>query len=124
MDTFQIAESNITLFQGDCLEKMGNIADGSVDTIICDLPFGTTACKWDVILPFEPLWAHYWRISKPGAAIILTGCQPFTSLLITSQIKYFKYELIWHKSKSGSAFTAKYRSRERFIKKAEDKIKR
>jgi site-specific DNA-methyltransferase (adenine-specific) len=97
------------LWLGDCLELMINIPDESVDCIICDLPFGTTSCKWDTIIPFESLWLQYKRITKKDAAIVLFGTQPFTSSLIMSNPKQFKYEWIWHKSKSGSAFTAKYR---------------
>jgi len=80
---------------GDCLELMKDIPDGSVDMILCDLPYGTTACKWDTVIPFEPLWKQYWRVAKPNAAIVLTASQPFTTALISSQIKHFKYEWIW-----------------------------
>jgi len=80
-----------------------------VDMILCDLPYGTTACKWDNIIPFDMLWQNYERIIKKNSAIVLFGIQPFTSSLIMSNIKRFKYEIIWHKSKSGSEFTAKYR---------------
>ena len=83
---------------GDCLELMKDIPDGSVDMILCDLPYGTTACKWDTIIPFEPLWEQYWRVAKPNAAIVLTASQPFTTALISSQIKNFKYEWIWIKN--------------------------
>jgi site-specific DNA-methyltransferase (adenine-specific) len=69
----------INLMQGDCLELMRQIPDGSVDMILCDLPYGTTACKWDTVIPFEPLWAEYKRVTKPGSAIVLTASQPFTS---------------------------------------------
>ena len=85
------------VFKGDCLEVMKNIPDGSVDMILCDLPYGTTQNKWDSIIPFEPLWENYWRIAKPNAAIVLTASQPFTTKLISSQIEYFKYEWIWDK---------------------------
>lgn len=85
---------------GDCLELMRHIPDGSVDMILCDLPYGTTACKWDTIIPFEPLWEQYWRIAKPNAAIVLTASQPFTGLLVMSQINNFKYEWIWEKSRA------------------------
>lgn len=97
------------LFQGDCMEIMRAIPDGTVDMVMCDLPYGTTACKWDSILPFEPLWAEYRRVCKPAAAIVLTASQPFTSALLMSNPKMFKHEWIWHKSKSGSAFTARFR---------------
>src|SRR5690606_25161785 len=90
---------NGEFWQGDCLELMADIPDGSVDMILCDLPYGTTACKWDNVIPFEPLWEHYWRVAKPNAAIVLTASQPFTTALIGSQIKMFKYEWIWKKDK-------------------------
>lgn len=87
----------INLIQGDCLEKMKDIADGSVDMILCDLPYGTTACKWDTIIPFEPLWAHYKRVIKPNGAIVLFGGQPFTSSLIMSNPSMFRYSWVWDK---------------------------
>lgn len=85
------------LFKGDCLDLMKNIPDGSVDMVLCDLPYGTTACKWDSIIPFEPLWEQYWRVCKPNAAIVLTASQPFTTALIASQIERFKYCWVWDK---------------------------
>lgn len=91
--------SQISLFNGDCLDLMRDLPDASVDMILCDLPYGTTACKWDQVIPFEPLWLQYWRICKPNAAVVLTASQPFTSALIMSQIKNFKYEWIWQKDK-------------------------
>lgn len=97
------------LLRGDCLELMKNIPDKSIDMILCDLPYGTTACKWDIVIPFEPLWEQYNRIIKDEGAIVLFGCEPFSSYLRLSNIKGFKYDLVWKKSKSGSAFTAKYR---------------
>ncbi len=88
----------IELIQGDCLEKMKDIPDGSIDMILCDLPYGTTACKWDEIIPFEPLWEQYKRIIKDNGAIVLTASQPFTSALVMSNIKWFKYEWVWEKN--------------------------
>lgn len=85
------------LIKGDCLEEMKGIADGSVDMVLCDLPYGTTACKWDSVIPFEPLWVHYKRIAKKNAAIVLTASQPFTTMLIMSNLADFQYELIWDK---------------------------
>jgi site-specific DNA-methyltransferase (adenine-specific) len=85
------------LIQGDCLEKMALIADGSVDMVLCDLPYGTTACKWDSVIPFEPLWAHYRRVCKKNAAIVLTASQPFTTTLIASNRQDFRYSLVWDK---------------------------
>jgi site-specific DNA-methyltransferase (adenine-specific) len=85
------------ILKGDCLELMKAIPDGSIDMILCDLPYGTTACKWDTIIPFALLWVQYERIIKPNGAIVLTASQPFTSALIMSNIKLFKYNLIWDK---------------------------
>ena len=92
-------EAMINLMHGDCLELMKNIPDGSADMILCDLPYGTTACKWDSIIPFEELWKGYCRIIKDDGAIILFGSEPFTSILICSQISLFRYDLIWDKQK-------------------------
>jgi site-specific DNA-methyltransferase (adenine-specific) len=89
---------DMNLMQGDCLELMASIPDGSVDMILCDLPYGTTACKWDSVIPFEPLWAHYKRVIKDRGAIVLTASQPFTSKLVMSQPKWFRYEWIWQKT--------------------------
>lgn len=85
------------LHHGDCLELMRGIPDGSVDMVLCDLPYGTTACKWDTVIPFEPLWEQYRRVAKPNAAIVLTASQPFTTALIASNMKMFKQCLIWDK---------------------------
>ena len=82
---------------GDCLELMKDIPDGSIDMILCDLPYGTTNCKWDTIIPFDKLWKQYERIIKSNGVIALTATQPFASLLITSNLKLFKQELIWDK---------------------------
>lgn len=92
-----------TLVNADCLEAMKYIADKSIDMILCDLPYGTTACKWDTIIPFEPLWEQYKRIIKDNGAIVLTASQPFTSALIMSNPKLFKYSWIWDK-KTGLGF--------------------
>ena len=81
----------INLMQGDCLELMRQIPDGSVDMILCDLPYGTTACKWDSVIPFEPLWAHYRRVIKRNGAIVLTASQPFTTTLAASNLTAFRY---------------------------------
>jgi len=85
---------------GDCLEVMKKIDDKSIDMILCDLPYGTTACKWDVVIPFEPLWKQYNRIIKENGAIVLTASQPFTTNLINSNKKYFKYCWYWKKTKA------------------------
>ena len=93
--------------QGDCLELMKTIPNKSIDAIICDLPYGTTACKWDSVIPFEPLWAQYKRIIKDNGAIVLTAAQPFTSALVMSNPKWFKYDWVWKKPKGTSHLNAK-----------------
>lgn len=95
------------LLQGDCLKLMAGIPDGSVDMILCDLPYGTTACKWDTVIPFEPLWAHYKRLIKPKGAVVLFGSEPFSSLLRASNLSKFKYDWIWDKKKSGNPLLSK-----------------
>lgn len=90
-------DENTWLMLGDCLERMKEIPDGSVDMILTDLPYGTTACKWDSVIPFEPLWEQYKRVTKPNAAIVLFCAQPFTSQLISSNYKMFKYCWYWNK---------------------------
>ena len=87
----------IKLYKGDCLEVMKDIPDKSVDMILCDLPYGTTACKWDTIIPFEPLWEQYNRIIKDNGAIVLFGSEPFSTKLRYSNLKMFKYDWIWNK---------------------------
>ena len=99
---------NGTFLKGDCLELMKEIPDGSIDMILCDLPYGTTECKWDTIIPFDTLWEQYWRIAKPNSPIVLTASQPFTSALVMSQIDFYKTSWIWNKSQSGSFANAKY----------------
>ena len=96
-----------TIICGDCLEVMPEIADKSIDMILCDLPYGTTACKWDTIIPFEPLWEQYKRIIKDNGAIVLTASQPFTSALVMSNIKMFKYSWVWVKTKASGHLDAK-----------------
>ena len=96
------------LLHGDCLELMRGIPDGSVDMVLCDLPYGTTDCKWDTVISFEPLWAQYERIPKKNGAIVLFGCQPFTSALIMQAPKQYKTSWVWNKSQSGGFATAKY----------------
>jgi len=91
-------QGEIQLIHGDCLSEMPKLEDKSIDMILCDLPYGTTACKWDTIIPFEPLWEQYKRIIKDNVAIVLTASQPFTSALVMSNIKMFKYEWIWCKN--------------------------
>ena len=98
-----------TMYNEDCLEGMKRIPDKSVDMILCDLPYGTTACNWDTIIPFEPLWGEYERIIKDNGAIVLTATQPFTTKLIESNFKRFRYNLIWEKPQGVDPFMAKRR---------------
>ena len=95
------------VIHGDCLEEMRKIPDKSIDMILCDLPYGTTACKWDTIIPFEPLWEQYKRIIKDNGAIVLFGSEPFSSVLRISNIKMFKYDWIWNKKLAGNGILAK-----------------
>ena len=88
------------IYQGDCLEVMKNIPDKSVDMILCDLPYGTTQCKWDSIIPFNSLWEHYNRIIKNNGAIMLFGSEPFSTILRMSNIKNYRYDWIWRKTKA------------------------
>lgn len=98
---------DLTLLQGDCLEKMLGIADGSIDLIVCDLPYGVTKNKWDAVIPFEPLWTQYNRVIKPNGAIVLFASQPFTTMLIASNMKMFRYCLVWEKNKFSDFLNAK-----------------
>jgi len=101
-DLYNIADykySSGMLFNKDCLEVMKNIPNNSIDMILCDLPYGTTKCSWDVIIPFEPLWEQYNRIIKENGVIILFGQEPFSSLLRISNIKDFKYDIYWEKER-------------------------
>ena len=98
---------DIQLYNGDCLELMKNIPDGSVDLVLTDPPYGTTACKWDSVIPFEPMWEQLNRIIKPNGAICLFGSEPFSSALRMSNIKNFKYDWIWNKKKGGNPLLSK-----------------
>lgn len=102
-----IKTNNVWLMKGDCLEQMKGIPDGSVDLILTDPPYGTTACKWDSVIPLDKMWEQLKRIIKHNGAIVLFGSQPFTSVLITSNLKMFKYEWIWEKSKASNFLLAK-----------------
>ena len=92
---------------GDCLEVMGEIEDGSVDMLLTDLPYGTTACKWDSVIPMDLLWGHYYRVCKENAAMVFTAAQPFTTTLASSNIKDFRYEWIWEKPQGTNPMNAK-----------------
>lgn len=95
------------IYNEDCLVGMQRIPDSSVDMILCDLPYGTTACKWDSVIPLDPLWAQYKRLVKKNAAIVLTASQPFTTTLISSNLAMFKYCWVWEKTRPGDIFNAK-----------------
>lgn len=99
----KIQNDNYTLMLGECLERMQEIETGSVDMVMADLPHGTTQNRWDSVIPLEPLWREYRRVCKPNAAIVLTASQPFTSILVTSNLPMFRHEWIWRKNR-GSNF--------------------
>ena len=99
---------DMTLLKGDCLELMKDIPDGSVDLVLTDPPYGTTACKWDSVIPFEPMWEQLNRIIKPNGAICLFGSEPFSSALRMSNIKNFKYDWIWNKKRFANQMCAKF----------------
>ena len=90
------------IYNMDCLEGMKQIPDGTIDAVICDLPYGTTDCAWDSVIPFDKLWEQYRRICKPNAAIVLFGSEPFSTILRMSNLKEYRYDWIWHKSISCS----------------------
>ena len=94
------------LHLGDCLDVMQDIPDGSVDMVMTDPPFGTTACKWDSVIPFEPMWAQLKRITKPSGAIVLMASQPFTSALVMSNVGMFRYDLKWIKTQATGFYNA------------------
>ena len=98
-----------TVINWDCLEIMKSIPDGSIDAIITDPPYGTTACKWDSVIPFEPMWEQLKRIIKPNGAIVLFGSEPFSSALRMSNIKDFRYDIIWEKERPTNIFFMKNR---------------
>lgn len=93
---------------GDCLELMNQIDDSSIGMILCDLPYGVTECKWDSLIPFDALWAHYGRIIKPKGAIVLTATQPFAAALIMSRPQWFRHEWIWEKDNGSNPFHVKH----------------
>lgn len=100
----------IELYNADCLEQMKNIPDHSIDFILCDLPYGTTKCAWDAIIPFDSLWKEYNRIIKPNGAIALFGQEPFSSLLRASNIKAYKFNWYWQKERPTNIFQVKRRA--------------
>jgi site-specific DNA-methyltransferase (adenine-specific) len=97
------------IYLGDCLELMEKIKNETIDMVLCDLPYGTTSCKWDVNIPLDKLWSQYTRIIKKGAPIVLFAAQPFTSILINSNIKSFKYSWVWNKVRAVGSHVCKYR---------------
>ena len=97
----------VNLIHGDCLEKMAEIESGSVDMVLTDPPYGTTDCKWDSVIPFEPMWEQLKRIIKPNGAIVMTASQPFTSALIMSNIKMFRHEWVWVKNRGSNFLNTK-----------------
>ena len=99
--------SNINLYQGDCLEIMKQIKDKSIDMILCDLPYGTTKCSWDIVIPFDKLWFQYERIIKENGAIVLFGSEPFSSKLRISNLRMYKYDWIWKKTKAQGFLNSK-----------------
>ena len=99
--------NDCTLLMGDCLERMKEIPYGSVDMVLADPPYGTTACKWDSIIPLEPMWEQLKRVIKPNGAIVLFGAEPFSSALRVSNIKQYKYDWVWEKSKPTGHLNAK-----------------
>ena len=102
-------ESEIKLYQGDCLEVMKEIPDKSVDMILCDLPYGITSAKWDIVIPFDELWGQYNRIIKENGAIVLFANEPFATKLRSSNLENYKYDWIWVKHKAGNFSVGKWR---------------
>lgn len=90
--------TNVTLHLGDCLDAMATLEAGSIDAILCDLPYGTTACKWDEVIPFAPMWAAVKRVLRPRGVFVTTASQPFTSALVMSNLEWFRHEWIWQKA--------------------------
>ena len=101
----EVTIGNSRLIHGDCLDKMKDIANESIDMVMCDLPYGTTNCAWDTVVPFKPMWEQLKRIVKPKGAIVFTASQPFTTMLISSNMEMFKYCWVWDK-KFGSNFAS------------------
>ena len=99
---------DVWLLHGDCLERMKEIPDGSVDMVLTDPPYGTTACKWDSVIPLEAMWAHLKRVVKPNGAIVMTAAQPFTSVLVGSNMAWFRHEWIWVKNRGSNFASLKY----------------
>ena len=107
------------LLHGDCLERMREIPDGSVDMVLTDPPYGTTACKWDAVIPFEPMWEQVRRVLKPNGAAVFTASQPFTSALVMSNVKEFRHEWVWDKV---NKYTGSLQSNRRRLRRHEDLV--
>lgn len=105
--TCDFKNENMWLMKGDCLKRMEEIPDGSIDMVLADVPYGTTACAWDSIVPLEPMWEQLKRIIKPNAAIILFGDEPFSSMLRVSNLEWYKYDWYWRKSRPSGFTNAK-----------------
>ena len=101
--------TNTTLLRGDCIEVMRELPDDSVDLVLCDPPYGTTRCKWDAVIPFAPMWEQLHRIAKERTAIVMTCVQPFTSALVMSNTKAFRYCLVWEKTNATGHLNARRR---------------
>jgi len=102
-----MSDWTVDLMLGDCLEMMAEIEDGSVDMVLCDPPYGTTACKWDAVIPFEPMWAEVRRVLKPNGAAVFTASQPFSSALVMSNVGAFAHEWVWNKRFAANFVQAK-----------------
>ena len=109
LESYSKSAIDIQLFNDDCLVKMSDITDKSIDLILCDLPYGTTSCSWDIIIPFDKLWEQYNRIIKDKGAIVLFGTEPFSSYLRLSNIDNYRYDLVWKKQKPCNFFQLKRR---------------
>ena len=117
MTTFVDLPGPGRLYLGDCIEAMRLVPDGVVDMVLCDLPYGTTSCTWDSVIPFEPLWEQWWRVCKPDAAVVLTAAFPFTGALWASQPKKFRYAMIWDKV---NRYTGALQANQRPLRRHED----
>lgn len=104
----RIESENARLHHGDCLELMKDIPDGSIDMVLCDLPYGVTDCGWDSIIPFEDLWKEYRRVTKANGAVVLFAAQPFTTKLIQSNLRDFRYCWYWRKNNATGGLFCKY----------------
>lgn len=103
----RIENSRYTLFNGDCLEEMNKLEDHSIDMVLADPPYGTTNCKWDSVIDLDCMWRQLERVLKPNGAVVLTACQPFTSALVMSNTKMFRYSLVWEKTTATGHLNAK-----------------